>query len=87
MINNLPRVLVGILILFAVIYGWWLVVVILSLFALVNYRNYIEIIFFGIIFDALFGFNDNLGIFGYVGIIYSVSMYIIFWWLQKVIRK
>ena len=71
----------------SVIYGWWVVALIFSLIAILYFNNFIEIIIFGLIFDALFGFNENLGIFGFVGLIYSVSIYLIFYWLKKILRK
>lgn len=83
----LTRILVDVFFLISVIYGWWLVAIIFSLFSIVYFRNYIELIIFGLIFDALFGFNENLGIFGYVGLIYSVSIYLLFHWLGKILRK
>jgi len=85
--NNFSRILIDIVLLLAVIYGWWVVAIIFSLIAIAYFQNFIELIIFGLIFDALFGFNENLGVFGFAGVIYSVSIYLIFFWLKKILRK
>ncbi len=85
--NNFSRILIDLVLLLSVIYGWWVVAVVVSLVAILYFNNFFELIIFGLIFDALFGFNENLGIFGFAGLIYSVSVYLIFYWLKKVLRK
>ncbi len=85
--NNFSRILIDLVLLLSVIYGWWVVAVVVSLVAILYFNNFFELIIFGLIFDALFGFNENLGIFGFAGLIFSVSVYLIFYWLKKILRK
>ncbi len=83
----LSRIIVDVLLLTSVIYGWWIVVLVVSLACLLFFMNYIEIVIFGILFDAIFGNNQNLGIYGYLGTIVSFAIFGIFYGLNLVLRK
>jgi hypothetical protein len=85
--NFFARIIVDLLLFVSVIYGWWVVVLVVSLTCLILFANFIEIIIFGILFDALFGNNQNLGIYGYLGTIVSVAIFGAFSGLNLVLRK
>jgi hypothetical protein len=85
--NLLFRILLDLIVLLMVMHGWWLVSVILLFLGIIYFNNFFEIIIFGLIFDAMFGFDSNLGIFGYIGTIFSVITYCVFYFLKTVLRK
>lgn len=75
------------LILFAfIINGWWFIALPILVTGLWFFRNYFELILFGIIYDALFGMNNGKSIWGYLGTISSVFIYFIIYILKKFSR-
>ncbi len=85
--NLLFRILLDLVVLLMVIYGWWLVAVVFLFCGIIYFNNYFELIIFGVIFDSLFGFDSNLGIFGYAGTIFSFATFGLFYLLKTVLRK
>ena len=83
----IARIIIDLLLLVSVIYGSWIVVLVISLACLLFFTNFIEIIIFGALLDALFGNNQNLGINGYIGTIVSVAIFGAFTGLNLVLRK
>ncbi len=81
------RIILDLFLLLAVISGWWIVALTVCIFSLFYFKNFFEILIFGVIFDALFGFNENLGYLGYIGTIVTVTTYIIFRWLKTILRR
>lgn len=83
----LLRLSIDLPLLISVVYGWWIVVLVVSLVCLLFFENFFEIVIFGILFDALFGNNQNLGIYGYLGTIVSLLIFGVFSGLSLVLRK
>lgn len=81
------RIVIDFIILISIISGWWHVALLISLVSFMFFPFFLEIIIFGIIFDALFGYNQSLGISKYVGTILSVSIFLIIYWLQNTLRR
>jgi hypothetical protein len=83
----ITRIVIDFIILISVISGWWHIALIISMISLMFFPFFIEMIIFGIIFDALFGYNQSLGISKYAGTILSVSIFLIIYWLQNTLRR
>jgi hypothetical protein len=85
--NKLTRFIVDIIIFVAVISAWWHVALLISIIGLIAFPYFIEIIIFGIIFDALFGYSQSLGISGYIGTLSSILIFLVIFWLNKTLRR
>jgi len=81
------RLIIDIFILIVVISGWWQISLLFAIAGLLFLPHFLEIIFFGIMFDALFGYHISLGIAGYIGTIFSIFSYLIIDWLKSLLRR
>ncbi len=85
--NKLTRFIVDIIIFVLVISAWWHIALLISIIGLIAFPYFIEIIIFGIIFDALFGYSQSLGISGYIGTLSSILIFLAIFWLNKALRR
>jgi len=85
--NKLTRIIVNIIIFVAVVSAWWHVALLISIIGTIIFPYFIEIIIFGIMFDALFGYSQSLGIYGYIGTISSVLIFLVIFWVNKTLRR
>jgi hypothetical protein len=69
-----------------IINGWWFFALPILVIGSWFFRNYFELIIFGIIYDALFCMNNGKSIWDYVGTVSSVSIYFIIYILKKFSR-
>jgi len=84
--NKKIRIILDIAIFISVIQGWWIPALALSAFGSWYFPYYFEIILAGIGFDALFGMVNTMGIQGYFGSIISISIFLIMYFLKKIMR-
>lgn len=75
MIKLSIRIIVGIVMLFLVANGWWTVALPIAIVAVWFFGNYIEILFLGISYDALFGFAGE-GLYSFIGTSVAFVAYI-----------
>lgn len=66
------RIVLDIGIVIAVFNGWWFIVLPLSFVGIWLLPFFIEIVIAGLIYDSLFGFVPEMGIWGYVGTLTSI---------------
>lgn len=83
----IKRTLVDLLLLVSVLNGWWIVAVVIGLIATWTFNYFIEIIIAGIIFDSIFGYTATLGLWGYIGTITSILIFIVISWSKNVLRR
>lgn len=81
------RVIFDIIIFLCIFHGWWFVVLPLAIFGLWRYPYFVEIIFAGIIYDSLFGFQSDMILWGYLGIIVSIVVFGAVLLLKKIVRR
>jgi hypothetical protein len=83
----LQRLLLVILILLAVILGWWHIAIILGIIGCLSQKLFLEFIFAGIVFDALFGHSEYTSLNNHLGTIISLVLFVIIFGLKKVLRR
>ncbi len=81
------RIIVDVVIAFAVIQGWWFIALPLGLIGCWSFPYYVEIFIAGIAYDSLFGMIPEIGYRGYLGIIVSVTGLILVAWSKKIVRR
>ncbi len=81
------RLVVNILLLFAIINGWWFFAIPLVVIGFWSQYFYIEGLLAGVFFDGLFGMTSSLKLWGYIGTIVSVFIWVLIKILKKVTRK
>ena len=86
MTTNTNRVLIDLVIVCAILQGWWFIALPLGLIGAWRFPFFIELLIAGIAYDALFGFADGLGWMGYVGTTVSVLGIFVVLVLKKVVR-
>ena len=72
--------------LYALLNGWWFIVLPLMIIGAWQFSFRLEIIFAGLIYDGLFGMSPGMGLWGYAGTIVAVGIIIIQLILKKVVR-
>jgi len=85
--SKLLRILTGIVLFWAVINGWWPIIIIMGIVAAWYWPYYVEGIIAGVAYDALFGMVPGLGYRGYIGTIISIVLYTIILLSKKVVRR
>lgn len=85
--NIFIRIILDLIIFFAVLHGWWVVVVPLGLIGTWKYTWFVELIIAGIAYDSLFGLVPEMGFFGYAGIICSSIIFILVFSIKRVLRR
>lgn len=71
----------------SVFHAWWFVVLPLALIGAWGFPYFIEMIIAGIIYDSLFGFVPEMGVWGYIGAIVSIVFFVLMISLKKVVRR
>ncbi len=66
------RLIIDIAIALAVLNGWWFIVLPLSFVGIWIFPFFIEIVIAGWVYDSLFGFVPEMGLWGYAGTLTSV---------------
>lgn len=69
------RLCIDIAIAFAVLNGWWFVAIPLSFVGIWLFPFFIEILVAGLVYDSLFGFVPEMGLWGYAGTLTSVLFF------------
>jgi hypothetical protein len=80
------RITVNIAFFIFIIHGWWIAALLLAFIGSWFFQYYFEIILFGIIFDSLFGFVNSMGIYGYLGSIVSLIIFMVVLFLKRALR-
>ena len=80
------RLIIDIVMVVAVMNGWWFVILPLGIIATWKFPYFIEIILAGICYDALFGMVPALGIWSYSGTLGAISVVLLVFLLKKLIR-
>ena len=70
-----------------IIFGWWHIALILGLYGLVRNVFFVELVIFGVIYDALFRMTADTGIDGYIGTIVTLVFFVIYSVIKGTIRK
>ncbi len=81
------RILLDISIIAFAIAGYWPLLVTFGFLGLVFFDFYLEIVIAGIIFDSLFGINRELGIYSYSISILTLIIFLLYKFLNKILRK
>ena len=81
------RLILGVLLLFVIIQGWWFIALPIALIGLLRYRWYFESLVAGIVYDSLFGLIDGEGARGRIGIIAASVIFIGMVLLKNILRK
>ena len=84
--RNTSRVVLDVLIVIAILQGWWFVALPLVMIGTWSYVWFVESVVAGLAFDALYGMAD-LGVRGYLGIIVSVGVVVLLKIIRTLIRK
>jgi hypothetical protein len=84
--KTILRIILDILLIIAVVNGWWLVAIILVLVGAWFFKLFIEVIIAGIAYDALFGMVSGMGWRGYVGTIIAIVLLLIIRFFKKLVR-
>ena len=83
----LVRTILDIILFISIIQGWWYIVLPVSMLGLWLFELYgIEAVLAGIMFDALFGMNSVMGIWGYSGIITAMLLLSVKAIIKKLVR-
>lgn len=86
-IESYFRLVIGLVILFFVIHGWWFVALPISVVYSFFVFHYYEIIFFGIVYDSLFGYVGVADFWkGYIGTIVSVALFFLIFFIKRWVR-
>lgn len=80
------RVIFDIIIFFAVLNGYWPIALFFAIAGLFLFEHYFEIIVFGIMYDSLFGYVSIHALYGYVGSILSVLIFVFATILKRAVR-
>ncbi len=81
------RVLVDLALAVAVMQGWWLVALGISIVGLWSFSYFAEALIAGFAFDSLFGWVPGYGIWGHIGVIASAILSIASAFFKKSLRK
>ncbi len=81
------RIILDILLVLFAIIGYWPIMVVFGLVGLFYFNLFLEIVFAGILFDLLFGSNMELGVYGYGITLLTLAIFLIYKFLNKVLRK
>jgi hypothetical protein len=81
------RIFLDILIFLSLIKGWWILALIFVFIALFAVSNFLEIIFFGMMYDAIFGIRSISYLSSHTAIIVSLVLYIGAYYMRSIIRK
>ena len=81
------RIIIDILLAIFVLNGWWFFALILGLFGAWYMPYFVEAIIAGIIYDALFGAAAGMGLWGYMGTIIGVVVFVLLRGLKKAVRR
>ncbi len=80
------RILVDIVLVIALLNGWWPVAVVCALIGSWLFRHFFEIILAGLAYDAIFGMVPGLGWKEYAGTITAVILFLAIRFLKKLVR-
>ena len=83
----MARVLLDVLLLIAVIEGWWILAIPFGFIGARKFRYYFEMFCAGIMYDALFGLVSGQSWRGHVGLIAALVLYILHLGMRRVVRK
>ncbi len=81
------RIILDLCIITTVIQGWWFFALPLALIGVWTFPFFIEIMCVGILYDALFNFGPEMGMWAYSGTVASVCIFIVVYFVKKVARK
>lgn len=77
--NSLYRLFLFIFCLIPVLLGYWFIGIVLVILGCVYYKNYYEIILFGLIYDSLFSLNSF-----HVGLLLCLAIFITIFYSKKI---
>lgn len=83
----LKRIVLDIVLLLAVMFGFWYVALILGLYGLFRHPLFIEIICAGVIYDMLFRVLPDSGIRGYTGSLVALAVFLFYMSIRSAVRK
>lgn len=83
----MKRIILDIVIFFAVIQGWWFVALPLGIVGAMRYPYYLELVVAGLMFDSLFGLSLDTGAYSYAGSIVSIVVFAVVAVLKRFLRK
>ncbi len=81
------RITTNLIVLIAIIHGWWFIALPLVIIGCWFFPYYIEIMIGGFIYDALFGTTSGTGLMAYSGIIISIVIFAGIIVIKQNIRK
>lgn len=81
------RIFLDILIFLSLIKGWWILALVFVIFGLFLFSNFWEIIFWGIMYDSVFGIRSISYLSSHTAIIVSLVLYIGAYYMRSIIRK
>ena len=84
--EHMLRIILDVIILVCVIFGWWYIALPLGLIASWALPYYIELVAFGFIYDSLYGMGRGLGLLGFMGIIITVILFFFMWFFKVIVK-
>ncbi len=85
--NFVLRIIFDLLLLVLIISGLWYIALIIGIVSVWRFSYFIELMIFGILFDSLFGYSQELGIYGYGGTVVSIILFILINLFKNVLRR
>jgi len=74
--NKTVRIVSAVIVIASILWGWWWLTWVLAIILLFVFPSYYEIIFFGVMYDALYGLP--LAQFSYFPYVFTVSSVVLF---------
>jgi hypothetical protein len=86
MLKLILRIILGIVIFLCLVQAWWYFALLLALIGIWNFGLYIEIIFAGLIYDALYGSTNIREFSSSIGIIVGITFFIVLTIIKRMVR-
>jgi ABC-type enterochelin transport system permease subunit len=83
----ISRIALSIIMLLAIIHGWWFVALPIALIGMLRYSNFYEALVAGLAYDSLFGLIPHEGILSYIGSISAIVLFGAIMVLKSIMRK
>ena len=81
------RIVLDIVLIFAVMSGWWHVALIVAIVGLIFFQLYIEAAIAGMVYDALFGIRSDHFFKQHIALIVSTALFIVTFLIRRSIRR
>jgi len=80
------RILLDIVIMGAVIHGWWFIALPCAVWCAWKYPYFVELIIAGLAYDSLFGLIPGAGVMGYIGTGTGIALFLTSGFFKNMLR-